>query len=186
MSRTDRAGDRRGRRSVLGVGTAVGAVFAAALIGLPDAPAATADTDLDPFQDLFGTAGNSWTASADSFLLSSDPNLAASLDTSVDNFWAAALTSPDFPDGTEQFTYLVWSFDPSAFTPGACGCFPPVVDPAVLPDSNIADFAVGLDYTLFASGIAGNEVGLSDLLSSIESIPAYIGGLGFLLALIFG
>jgi hypothetical protein len=54
-----------------GVGMALGAAFAAALLGL--APGARADTEPDPFEDLFGTAGaNSWTVSADSSLLSSN------------------------------------------------------------------------------------------------------------------
>ena len=35
--------------------TAIDAAFAATLIGL--APAARADTEPDPFEDLFGTAG---------------------------------------------------------------------------------------------------------------------------------
>ena len=51
MSRSGRRADRRGRRSVLGVGTAAGAAFAAALIGLANAPAARADKP-EPFQDL--------------------------------------------------------------------------------------------------------------------------------------
>lgn len=66
-------------------GMAVGAAFAAVLIGL--APAARADTDLDPFEDLFGI--NAWTPSADSFL-ASDPTNAASFDTSVDAFQSGA------------------------------------------------------------------------------------------------
>ena len=41
---------------------AVGVAFAVALIGLANAPAADADDDLDPFQDLFGDSGiNTWT-----------------------------------------------------------------------------------------------------------------------------
>ncbi len=42
------------RQIPLTLGTAVGAAFAAALIGLAHAPAARADADLNPFQDLFG------------------------------------------------------------------------------------------------------------------------------------
>ena len=54
--------NNRNHRWTGGVGMAVGAAFAAALIGLANAPAATADTDLDPFQDLFGDTGiNTWT-----------------------------------------------------------------------------------------------------------------------------
>ena len=42
------------RRSPLTIGTAVSAAFAAALIGLPNAPAARADIELRPVEDLFG------------------------------------------------------------------------------------------------------------------------------------
>jgi hypothetical protein len=176
--------NNRNRRWTGSVGMAVGAAFAAALIGVANAPAARADTEPDPFEDLFGIAGNSWTASADSSLLSSDPTLAGSLDTSVDNFLADAPVSANFPDGDDPFSFLVWSFDPSAFSPYGDG-FPPLADGGGLPDNAIADFAVGLDYTLFASGIGGNDVGITDLLSSIGSIPAEIEGWAFLLALIF-
>src|SRR5258708_38543325 len=96
---------RTPRRSPLTIGTAVSAVFAAALIGLPNAPAARADTEPDPFEDLFGTAGNSWTASADSLLLTSDPTLAGSLDASVDNFLADAPISTQFPEGDDPFSF---------------------------------------------------------------------------------
>jgi hypothetical protein len=84
MSRSDLAEYRRHRRWVLGVDIAVGAAFVAAMIGL--ANAARADTDLDPYEDLFGTAGiNTWTPSADSSLASIDPTgaLAANFDTSA-------------------------------------------------------------------------------------------------------
>jgi len=89
------------RQIPLTLGTAVGAAFAAALFGLAHAPAARADAEPDPFQDLFGEVGiNGWSPSGtDSFLVSSDPTLAASLDTSVDNFLASVPTSPNFPDG---------------------------------------------------------------------------------------
>jgi len=109
--------------------------------------------------------------------------LAGSLDTSVDNFLANATTlTPNFPDGDDPFTFLVWSFDPSAF--GCCGDGLPLGG-GELPDNAIADFAVGLDYTLFATGIGGNDVGISDLLGVIQDIPAYIVGLPVLLALLF-
>jgi hypothetical protein len=172
------------RRIPLTIGTAVSAAFAAALIGLANAPAARADTEPNPFQDLFGDIGtNSWTQSADSFLASSDPTLAASLDTGVDNFLASVPVSADFPEGDDPFSFLVWSLDPSAFGPDAF--YGPLLDGGGLPDNAIADFAVGLDYTLFATGIGGNDVGISDLLSSIMSIPAYIEGVPFLLTLLF-
>jgi hypothetical protein len=164
------------RRIPLTLGTAVSVAFAAALIGL--APAARADTEPDPFEDLFGTSGiNTWTAVTDSSLVSSDPTLAGSLDTSVDNFLASAAISPNFPEGDDPFSFVVWELDPSAFS-----AYP--LDGG-LPDNAIGDFAVGLDYALFASGIGGNDVGIADLLNSVMSIPSYIGGLVFLLDLIF-
>jgi hypothetical protein len=166
------------------LGTAVGAAFAATLIGLANAPAARADTGLNPFQDLFGDIGtNSWTQSADSFLASSDPTLAASLDTSVENFLMSVPIGPNFPEGDDPFSFLVWSLDPSAFSADAF--YGPLLDAGGLPDNAVGDFAVGLDYTLFATGIGGNDVGISDLLSSIMSIPAYVAGVPFLLALLF-
>ena len=75
----------------------------------------------DPFEDLFGTVGNSWTASADSSLLSSDPTLAGSLDASVDNFLADAPVSTQFPEGDDPFSFYTWELDPSAFSPDAYG-----------------------------------------------------------------
>jgi hypothetical protein len=178
-------GDNRNRRWAGGVGTAVSAAFAATLIGL--APAARADTEPGPFADLFGDSGiNSWTTSADNFLLSSDPTLAASLDASVDNFLvnAGIFVNSDFPDGDDPFSFLVSSFDPSAFSQGSGGDLLPLVDGS-LPDNALADFAVGLDYSLFATGLGGNDVAISDLLSSVASIPAFIEGWDFLLALLF-
>jgi hypothetical protein len=166
------------RRSPLTIGTAVSAAFAAALIGLPNAPAARADTEPDPFEDLFGTVGNSWTASADSSLLSSDPTLAGSLDASVDNFLADAPISAQFPEGDDPFSFYTWELDPSSFTD----------DPTLaggLPDNAIGDAAVALDYTLFASGIGGNDVGISDSLGFLANIPGIIEGWAFLLGLVF-
>jgi hypothetical protein len=170
------------RRWTGGVGMAVSAAFAAAVIGLAGAPTTRADTG--PFEDLFGESGiNYWTVSADSFLLSSDPTLAASLDTSVDNFLSAAVFSPAFPDGDTPFTFSLFSVDPSAFTLGDTGYAP--FDGGGLPDNAIADLAVGLDYTLFATGIGGDDVAISDLLTTIVSIPGYIGGWTFLFELLF-
>jgi hypothetical protein len=162
----------------------VGAACVAALIA--SGPVARADAP-DPFVDLFGT--NSWTPGADAWLLSSDPTEAANLDASVESFIANESVSLNFPQGDDQFTFLLWTFDPTAFTPGVCGfgCLPPGLDPAVLPDSNIADFAVGLDYTLFATGIGGNDLGLYDLfVSPALTLANTFGELEFLLALITG
>jgi hypothetical protein len=123
------------RRITLTLGAAAGTAVAAALIGLANAPAATADTDLDPFQDLFGNTGfNTWTPTADTDLGA----LAGGLDTSVDNFLQTSFgcigSCADDP-----FTLLTQLLDPSAFSP-------------LGPDA-IGDLAVGLDYTTFASGL---------------------------------
>jgi hypothetical protein len=60
-----------------------GTAVAAALIGL--APVAAADPE--PLEDLLGDYGsNTWTVSADNWLDTNDPSLAASLDTSVIDF----------------------------------------------------------------------------------------------------
>src|SRR5947209_9331856 len=91
MSRSDRTAGRRQRRFSLGMDLAVGAAFVAAMVAL--AHTARADTDLDPFQDLFGDTGiNTWTPAADSYLASIDPTgtLAGNLDASVDNFITVA------------------------------------------------------------------------------------------------
>jgi hypothetical protein len=153
MSRSDRRADRRGRRSVLGVGTATGAAFAAALIGLANAPAATADTDLDPFQDLFGDSGiNTWTPAADSSLASIDPTgtLAGNLDTSVDNFIHGM--GPDgFADG--PFMELVAESDPSAFTSSVEQFGPSDYVSVLIPQDATGDIAQGLDFLGFESGL---------------------------------
>jgi hypothetical protein len=159
---------------------AVGAAFAIALIGLTNAPAAEADAPA-PFEELFGDTGiNTWTPAADASLLSSDPALAGSLDTSVENFLAGVIYLPDYPNGDAPFSYLVSLVDPAAFS----GDFGFGIDGGV-PQDAIGDFAVGLDYTLFASGIPGVDVGVSDLLNSVESISAEISGWAVLLDLIF-
>jgi ABC-type transport system substrate-binding protein len=127
------------RRITLTLGTAAGTAVAAALIGLANAPAATADTDLDPLEDLLGSTGfNSWTPTADTDLGA----LAGGFDTSVDNFSAANVDPFLIPD-TDPISSGLYSFDPSAFTadPGLGG----------LPDNGIGDLAMGLDYTLFSA-----------------------------------
>lgn len=140
----------RNRRWAGGVGMPVGAAFASALIGL--APAARADTEPGPFEDLFGTAGdNSWTVSADNSLASSDPTLAANLDASVDSFEAANYASygADAP-----FTSLTDDFDPSAFTGDGIAFDTCVVACPTFPLNGAGDLAIGLDYSIFASGLA--------------------------------
>jgi hypothetical protein len=132
------------RRIPLILGTAVGVAFAAALVGL--APAARGDTEPDPFEDLFGDSGiNSWTPSADSFLNSSDPTLAGDWDTSVDNFLL------NIGNQEDPFSIIAYRLDPSAFShdPAAFGYF---LDDGV-PLNATGDFALGLDWTLYESGI---------------------------------
>jgi hypothetical protein len=162
MIRSDRPAGQH-RRSLLCVGMAVGAVFAAALIGL--ASAARADTEPDPFEDLFGTAGdNTWTPAADASLVSSDPGTAGSLDTSVDNFLADVPLSTQFPDGDDPFSFITWEVDAGTFT----------ADPTLaggVPDNAIGDSAVALDYALFATGLGGNDVGISDSLNFLANLP---------------
>lgn len=162
------------RRIPLTLGMAVGVAFAA-LIGL--APAARADTEPDPFQALFGDTGiNSWTPSADSSLISSDPTLAADLNTSVENFLADAPVSTQFPEGDDPFSFVTWELDPSTFT----------ADPTLaggLPDNALGDSAVALDYALFASGLGGNDVGIADSLNFLANVPD--STLALTLALVF-
>ena len=129
MSRNDRTADRR-RRSVLGVGTVAGAAFAAALISMGTAPSASADPDLDPFQDLYGfnAAGiNSWTHGADTFLAANAPALATTLDGLVDSY-----NSVD----ADPLSDLVAALDPQAFSPNG------------FPTDYLGDLAVTLDYGL--------------------------------------
>jgi hypothetical protein len=143
------------RRIPFTLEAAVGATFAAALIGV--APAARADAEPDPFEDLLGTAGvNSWTPTADAELLSSNPTEAGSLDASVDNFLtnvADTANSGISPD--DSISNLVYEFDPTSFStdPGDGG----------LPVDSFGDLAVGLDYTLWASDLTGVGSGLTDL-----------------------
>jgi hypothetical protein len=141
------------RRITVTLGAAVGTAFAAGLIGLANAPAARADTEPAPFEDLFGTAGiNSWTASADSSLVSIDPTLAANLGTSVDNFEAAAYSLLQDVAPTSE---LVYQLDPNSFTPPDAGflfetC---VIACPTFPLDSTGDAALGLDYSIFASGL---------------------------------
>jgi hypothetical protein len=125
---------------------------------------ASSSTDLDPFQDLFGDSGiNTWTPSVDSLLASSDPTEAASLDTSVDNFWSSG-DSPISSFVAEQF--------PGSFGVGDSS--------GGLPVNGIGDLAVGLDYGIFTSGLAPTlDPGLSEFFFS--SLPTFSSDALFLL-----
>jgi hypothetical protein len=161
------------RRIPLTLGTAAGTAFAAALIGL--APAARADGP-DPFEDLFGDSGfNSWTPAADASLLSSDPTLAANLDTSIEQYIFGV-------DGADPITTLTSEVDPSAFTfsdewftPGGqpIDTVPPDCTMGCdlvsipIPQDSIGDVALGSDYLLSLVGVDafGNPL---DFVSAFE------------------
>ncbi len=161
MSCSARRADRHRGRSLFGVGMAASAVFAAVLL-VDNVPAARADNEvlpsddlsggLNPFEDLFGNSGiNTWTTSADSFLASNDPALAANLDTSVDNFLF------NFGNQVDPFSIIAYRLDPSlpldqlpfSMDPAGFGYF---LDNGV-PLNATGDLALGLDYVLYASGI---------------------------------
>jgi hypothetical protein len=142
-------------------------VPAAELIGLANAPVAGATpdaepastvpslgdpppADLDPFQDLFGDTGiNSWTPAADSYLASIDPTnaLATNFDASVDNFVTVA-GPPYFYGPDLVFSELAYGSDPSAFS------IPIPMIEFLTPVDSTGEFALGLDYTMYASGLA--------------------------------
>jgi hypothetical protein len=172
------SGDNRTGRWAGGVGMAVGAAFAAALIGL--APAARADTEPGPFEDLLGTAGvNSWTASADAWLDASNPTEAANLDVSIDTF----NNDIELAYQIDPLSQLAFEFDPSGF--GIAGYTGD--DPASggLPLNAITDLAVGLDYTLWASDLTGVGSGLADIVQIPDDIVIallYLPLLPFVLA----
>lgn len=153
----------RNRQPTGGVGTAVVATFAAALIGLVNTPAAEADGP-DPFEDLFGDSGfNSWTPAADASLLNSDPTLAATLDTSVEQYIENVAAA-------DPITTLTSEVDPSAFTfsdevfitaPDGMNLYPGLPIDTVpppdcsfgcdvvavpMPQDSIGDVALGSDY----------------------------------------
>jgi hypothetical protein len=153
------------RRITLTLGAAAGAAFAAALISVGTAPSAGAVTgaDVDPFGDLFGTGGiNSWTTMADTDLAALSPTLAGDLDMSVDNYIPGG--SALFPDN--PFTLLALDLDPSAFSGNP--------DLGGLPDNAIGDLAVGLDYTLFASGIGIQVDPFLDGILSELGVPGFL------------
>ena len=151
ISRSDRPAGQRPRRSVLGVGMAAGAAFAAALIGLAHAPIAGADpSDLDPFEDLHGVAGpDSWTTAVDNFLVSVDPNLAAGIDGQADIY-----NSVD----ADPFSDLVAAIDPNAFPGGVPN-----------PDDLLGVLAVTLDYGIITYDLpALLGPGLDPLVSAFQ------------------
>jgi len=169
--------DNRNRR-------AVGAAFAAALIGLANAPAAEADADLNPFQDLFGDSGiNTWTPAADSYLASIDPTgaLAGNLDASVDNFVAGELVVD--PSWLTQWgpnvlwgQYDLLSLTASSYDEGAFSFSGDVLTPL----TSTADLALGADYALFATGLAPTvEPAIQQLLGLPGELEGILAGTVF-------
>jgi hypothetical protein len=159
-----------------------GAAVAAALIGLANAPVAGADTDVDPLQDLFGTTGiNTWTVGADNSLLSLDPTgaLAGNFDTSVDNFVAVA-APPYFYGPDLVFSELAYASDPSAFSIPI-----PMIEFLTPLDSN-GDFALGLDYTMFATGLAPVVDPLITDLVQLSFLPQELAALLVILGIPLG
>lgn len=160
-----------------------GTAVAAVLIGLANAPVAGADIEPDPFEDLFGTAGiNSWTVGADSSLLSSDPALAASLGASVDDFETAAY---GLLQGVDPTSELVYQLDPNSFTPPDAGflfdtC---VIACPTFPLDSTGDFALGLDYSIFASGLGPTlDPLISDFTQALYFPEQFLALLVFLFA----
>jgi hypothetical protein len=167
MSRSDRPAGQRRRRSVLGAGMAASAAFAAALIGLANAPVAGADpaTDLDPFQDLHGVAVNGWTTAVDNFLVSVDPSLAAGIDGQADLY---TLVDAD------PFSDLVGAIDPNAFA----GEVPN-------PNDLLGALAVTLDYgivtydlpAVLGPGLDPLVIGFQDSMAALDSNVGSLLGL---------
>ena len=123
------------RRIPVTLGTAVGVAFVAALIGV--APPARADTEPDPFEDLFGDSGiNTWTPAAD-----------ASLGTSIRHQPDALIDSMDSSGISPPFLNIIAQLDPSAYRthrPTGAGISPPT-GWVILPTT--------LDFSLYASGL---------------------------------
>jgi hypothetical protein len=125
------------RRIPLTLGPTVGVACAAALIGL--APTARADTEPDPFEDLFGDSGiNTWTTSADASLPSTT---AASLDALVDASQNDGIPPP--------FEDIIGQLDPSAYAVDLTG-----PEQGYFPADPLGDLATTLDFSLYASGLA--------------------------------
>jgi hypothetical protein len=191
MSRSDRIAGQRQRRFLLGTDIAVGAGFVAAMIAL--AQTARADADIDPFQDLFGDTGiNAWTPAADSFLASIDPTgtLAANMDASVDGFETLANTSQG---DDAALSILAYQTDPGAFSNvpdfsywlfGSCGGVFLACD--FFPADANGDFAWGLDYTLFASGLSQTVDPLINDLVQLSQLPEELWGWLVILGLPLG
>jgi hypothetical protein len=147
----------RKHSSLLGLGTAAGAAFAAALISVGTAASAFAvpptSTDADPFSDLYGSEN----AGDPSSIGGHD----AALDTSLSqdnlgNFPQAFDTNVDEFESTQDhpFADLVNAFDPHAFItqtdPDIMGTLPG--GEYLVPTDSFGYFATDLDYFLTGTG----------------------------------
>jgi hypothetical protein len=100
-------------------------------------------TDHGPFETLFGDNGiNGWTTTADTDLAALSPTLDSEFATSVDTY---------FQNG---IPFLADALDPSGFSAG-------------VPDNALGDLAVGIDYTLFATGLQSLDWDLGVLLGVV-------------------
>jgi hypothetical protein len=145
------------------------AALGAALIG-----AGSAHADAAPFEDLFGTAGiNTWTAGADAWLIGNDPTLAASLDSSVENFMAVA-QPPYFYGLDTWFSDFTAGSDPGAFANALVSGNTEFLIPM---DFN-GDVALGLDYSLFTLA-PGLEPGFYQAYEALGAPLAVLGSLVF-------
>jgi hypothetical protein len=121
--------------------------------------------DDGPFETLFGDSGiNTWTPTADTDLAALSPTLASDFATSVDGYETGA---GGFYS-SEPFTILTHDLDPTAFSANPDGV-------GLLPDTGIADLAVGLDYTVFSTGGYGSVDLLVDGLLSALGVPDLVG-----------
>jgi hypothetical protein len=129
--------------------------------------AAPAADGPDPFEDLFTSTGiNSWTPAADASLLSSDPSLAATLDTSVENYMSVV-------DQIDPVSQLTAEIDPSAFTYSLE--LSPTGDyiDVPIPQDGVGELALGTDYLLSLAGIDdfGNPLNFPSLIIDVLFFP---------------
>lgn len=136
------------RNGLIGLGTAVGGAFAAALISLGTAGAAYADAIPDGYSDLFGETGTTGypatagadNASLDAQLFAQNPGTATAFADSVNTFEAG---------NAHPIADLINAIDPSSFvqqfdtTAGtlASGAY-------LVPDNSLGYLATFLDYYL--------------------------------------
>ncbi len=102
------------------------------------------------------------------------------MDTSVDNFLALAYSSygEDAP-----FSYLLSQVDPNAFSTADLPFWSCFIDCPTFPTDSAGEFALGLDYAIFASGLGPT---VDPLINSIPELVYFPEQVLVLLALLFG